>query len=65
MTNNSEEKEVLDILMKSPFLLQSIFENEKSLSNQSEYNIRYFFGTVTQEEYNKVKTYVEKCMSQK
>lgn len=65
MAKKSEEKEVLDILMKSPFLLQSIFENEKSLSNQSEYNRRYFFGTVTQEEFDKVKAYVEKCMSQK
>lgn len=65
MKNKNEEKEVLDILMKSPFLLQSIFENERSLSNQDEYNRRYFFGTVTQEDYNKVKSYVEKCMSQK
>lgn len=65
MSKKSEEKEILDILMKSPFLLQSIFENEKTLNGQSEYNRRYFFGTVTQEEYNKVTTYVEKCMSQK
>ena len=65
MKNKNEEKEVLDILMKSPFLLQSIFENERSLHGQSEYNRRYFFGTVTQEEYNKVTAYVEKCMSQK
>lgn len=55
---NKEKLEVLEILKKKPFILQKIFEN-KGLSNQDEYDKKYFWGTITEDENAKVEEWLE------
>lgn len=47
------DKEILKILKEKPFILQKLFGNG-SLKNQLDYDNRYFFGTITDEEVEKV-----------
>lgn len=46
--------ECWEIVKNKPFILQKLFEN-KGLENQQEYDKKYFFGTITEEEVAKVK----------
>lgn len=52
-------KEILDILKNSPFVLQKFFEL-KELKNQDEYNKRYFWGTIDVDAWAKVRKWIEK-----
>ncbi len=47
------DKEILKILKESPFILQRLFGGN-DLKNQEEYNKRYFWGTITEEDAQKV-----------
>ena len=58
---NKEKLEVLEILKKKPFILQKIFENKGLEPNaQKNYDGDYFWGTIDEEEYQKVKEWLEK-----
>ena len=46
--------ECWEIVKNKPFILQKLFEN-KGLENQQEYDKKYFWGTITEEEVAKVK----------
>ena len=52
-------KEILDILKNSPFVLQKFFELNE-LKNQDEYNKRYFWGTIDVDAWAKVRKWIEK-----
>ena len=50
--------EVLQILKESPFVLSKFFGNN-GLKNQDKYNDKYFWGTISEENYNKVKRWLD------
>ena len=54
-----EQKEILEILKESPFILENIFNN-KGLKNQDKYNEHYFWGSITEDKVNKIKEWLEK-----
>ena len=57
---NKEKLEVLEILKKKPFILQKIFENNDLEPNaQKNYDGKYFWGTIDEDEYQKVKEWLE------
>ncbi len=47
------DKEILKILKESPFILSKLFGGN-DLKKQKEFDNRYFWGTITKEEVNKV-----------
>lgn len=53
------DKEILDILKKSPFILSKIYGNNL-LVKQADYDKRYFWGTITNEEIDKVIKWLDK-----
>lgn len=54
LQSKSLAEECWEIVKNKPFILQKLFEN-KGLENQQEFDKKYFFGTITEEEIAKVK----------
>ncbi|MCR5786464.1 MAG: hypothetical protein K6G28_02025 [Acholeplasmatales bacterium] len=47
------DKEILKILKEKPFILQKLFGGN-DLKKQVDYDKRYFWGTITEDEVNKI-----------
>lgn len=52
--NTKQALEILDIIKRCPFVLERIYE----LDNNEEYNNRYFFGTISDSELQKVREWL-------
>lgn len=50
-----KELEILDIIKRSPFVLERIFELD---NKRQEYKKRYWYGTISDTELNKVKEWL-------
>lgn len=53
-----KDLEILEILKECPFVLEKMFAC-KELKNQKEYQKRYFWSTITDEKWLKVKEWLE------
>lgn len=52
-----KEIEVLEILKKAPFILEKLFDNYELTEEMTD---KYFYGTITDSEVNKVKEWINK-----
>ena len=50
-----KELEILEIIKRSPFVLERIFELD---NKRQEYKKRYWYGTISDDELNKVKEWL-------
>lgn len=53
-----EQEKILNIIKENPFILENYFKN-KGLKNQEDYDKKYFWGTITEDEAIKVQRWLE------